>query len=128
VDKKGKTQYADDLLGSMRLFDCDFSVRERSPYKETLPTNTLTSRDKMLEMCTQWGRVLATEHERAHYNHTKKPKLYPLAEQVSKLTKGKKKEFVKQVSKLAQSYARQVEEDWRHFRANLAPKDCQPSK
>ena len=119
--------YADDHLGWMAFFDAIYSVRERSPYKETFPTDTLTTISDMAEMAGQYGTVLATAHARAHDNFKRAPTLYPLADQVAALAKGKEDDFRQLVSEVAFGYADQVAKDYDAFNAALGPRDCPES-
>lgn len=125
--KKGHV-HADNYLGSMPLFDAVFSVRERSPRKVTLATVDLDKPSKLAEMSSQWAIILATVHARAHDNFKGKPTLHPLADQVDKLTKGKKNEFRHLVRDVALSYADEVKSDWKAFKRALGPKDCPDPK
>jgi len=125
VRKRGGGRiYADDYLGTMPLFDEVFSVRERSPRKETFDTSKLDKASELAEMSRQWAIVLATVHARAHDNFKGEPKLHPLADQIEELTKGKKREFSHLVRDVGRSYADQVESDWKAFTKALGPKDC----
>lgn len=56
----------DDLLGYVTLADGKaYSVRERSPYKETFDTSQLTSITRLTNLAEQWGTILAAHHARA---------------------------------------------------------------
>lgn len=77
-------------------------------------------------MAAQYATVLATAHARAHDNFRKKPTLYPLADEVADLVKGKQSAFRKQVKEVAFNYADQVAKDYKAFKAALGPKDCPP--
>jgi len=112
--------HPDDLLGWMELDDGVYSVRERSPFKESFPTEDLTSKKSFRGMAAQWGRGLATEHARAD-----KITDYSLASEVAKLTDGKHSHFRAMVREVAFGYADQVEEDWGTFLKHLAPVDCE---
>jgi uncharacterized protein (DUF2252 family) len=124
--KKSGRIYADDHLGWMTFFDAVYSVRERSPQKETFPTDNLKSASSLTEMAKQYATVLATAHARVHDNFKKKPTLYPLADNVAVLIKGKQSAFRKLVNEVAFNYAGQVAKDYKAFKAALGPKDCPP--
>ncbi len=109
--------HPDDLLGSMKLGEDFFSVRERSPFKESFPTEELTSKKDFRAMAQHWGRGLATEHARAD-----KITDYSLAKEVGELTDGKHSEFQAMVRQVAFGYADQVAEDWETFLKHLAPR------
>ncbi len=110
--------HPDDLLGWMEVDGEVFSVRERSPFKESFPTEDLTSKKLFRGMAAQWGRSLATEHARAD-----KITDYSLAGEVAKLTDGKHSHFRVLVREVAFGYADQVEEDRQTFLKHLAPED-----
>lgn len=56
----------DDLLGHVTLADGKaYSVRERSPYKDSLATSELTTTTRLGNLAEQWGSILATHHARA---------------------------------------------------------------
>lgn len=77
----------------MKLHNGYYSVRERSPFKETFPTNTLTSEDSFIKMTEQWAKVLATDHARAEHKIAAEAKLFDFQDEVMKLVKGRHKEF-----------------------------------
>ena len=91
-------------------------MRERSPFKESFPTEELTSEKRFVKMAEQWGRGLAAEHARAE-----KITDYSLGREVEKLTAGKEAHFETVVREVAFGYADQVEEDWQTFLRELAP-------
>ncbi len=103
---------ADNFLGWMKLPDGDYSVRERSPFKETFPTEEIVDKDDFLQMAEQWAIILATSHEQAsrHLHQS-------LAKQVGKMTKTSDcyQAFSTQVSTVAFEYAAQVKRDWKGF-------------
>jgi uncharacterized protein (DUF2252 family) len=103
---------ADNFLGWIKLSDGDYSVRERSPFKETFPTEDIVDKDDFLQMVEQWAIILATSHEQAsrHLHQS-------LAKQVGKMTKTAAcyQEFSTEVSTVAFEYAAQVKRDWQGF-------------
>ncbi len=109
----------DDFLGWMKLPGGYYSVRERCPFKETFPSDTLTTTGRFTKQAEQWAMVLATDHARASEDLP-----YSLPRQVDKLTKGRHKAFRALVRKIAFGYADQVEADWGFFKKHLAPDDC----
>ena len=116
--------HPDGLLGWMKFqpqgsdVEVVFSVRERSPFKKSFPTEELSSKTRFVEMAEQWGRALATEHARAAEITS-----YSLAKAVSARTDGKRRQFIKMVQEVAFSYADQVEEDYEIFLTHLWPAD-----
>ena len=111
--------HPDDLAGWMEFDGRYYSVLERSPYKESFPTEKLTTKKRFLEMAQQLGMMLATAHSRA-------AKFFPFdfAAEVSRLTDGRAKQFGALVCDVAFAYADQVESDYQAFTKCLAPGIC----
>jgi uncharacterized protein (DUF2252 family) len=113
-------KHTDDHLGWMRLSDGFYSVRERSLFKETFPTEILDSKTRFSKLAEQWGIILATDHARALSAFDSE---YPLGfrrnrrfkEEVSRRTDGLHDEFRALVREIAFGYADQVHEDWHAF-------------
>jgi len=129
----------DDHLGWVKLEDGYYSVRERSPRKDSYPAlvSELGKKDQKLslknkgnfkDMCHQWGKILATAHARADSDFKKHLIDYSFEKEVSKVTKGKRKEFCKLVSEIGVSYANQVEQDWAYFNGWFDAKSCKESE
>ena len=109
--------HPDRLLGWLELDGMAYSVRERSPYKESFPAEEeLTSEKRFVRMAEQWGRCLATEHARADGIMD-----YHLGEEVGALVGERDGEFRRVVREVAFGYAVQVESDWQTFVRDLAP-------
>jgi len=107
---------ADNFLGWLKLPDGYYSVRERSPFKETFPTDKLNTKEHLIDMAQQWAEILATSHEQAsHHLHQS------LAKQVYKETQTvtRQQEFSELVASIAFEYAAQVETDWQSFSTAL---------
>ncbi len=115
VAYKALSDDPDDYLGWMELSTGSFSVRERSPFKESFPEEELEHKSAFEEMAHTWGEVLATEHRRGAraYNQELAPQFFEL--QVSKLTANHEKEFRKLVGQIALNYATQVRTDYEYF-------------
>ena len=111
---------ADDHLGWMRLSDGDYSARERSPYTEAFPTETLTSKSQFIDMAEQWGMILASAHARSDKDHDASIIDYSFDKQVDILTDGHHGAFRALLREVASVYAAQVNEDYRSFTAHLA--------
>ncbi len=121
------TKHTDDYLGWMRVFRGDYSVRERSPYKESFPAIEnqdpaedfpdvlLQTTSRFAKQSQQWGRILATAHARGNLDLPEPWKNVPLKVHLKNLTHNRPNEFVKLVRKVAVSYAKQVEADWKTF-------------
>ncbi len=115
----------DNYLGWMELPDGYYSVRERSPFKETFPTELLSKEVHFIEMAKQWAMVLASGHERSSRE------LYQsLGKSIVKKTKGRRKEFRSLVREIAFGYADQVQKDWGYYveSLSLTPADLKRQK
>ena len=55
----------DAFMGWMKLHNGYYSVRERSPFKETFETESLETEEAFVEMARAWAQVLASDHARA---------------------------------------------------------------
>jgi uncharacterized protein (DUF2252 family) len=110
----------DDLLGWVALSDGKtYSVRERSPFKDTFDTTTLTTTTRLTNLAEQWGQVLATHHARADKDWDSSVFPSSLDGQINALTDGDHAGFRARVRALALDYADQVELDYASFRANF---------
>ncbi len=109
------TNFTDDHLGWLQLPAGFYSVRELSPYKESFPAETLTSKTRFIKLAEQWGMILAMSHARADNDSENRLIDYSFEEQVVKLTKDQHGEFQGVVHEIAFEYASQVEADWREF-------------
>jgi len=109
------TKHTDDHLGWMQLSDGYYSVRELSPFKESLDTDKLNSKKRFTKMAEQWGKVLATAHARADKDFDENLVPYSLEKQVDELTDGHHEEFRALVRQVAFEYADQVEADRDNF-------------
>jgi uncharacterized protein (DUF2252 family) len=110
----------DDLLGWLALSDGKtYSVRERSPFKDTFDTTTLTTTTRLTNLAEQWGQVLATHHARADKDWDSSVFPSSLDGQINALTDGGHAGFRARVRALALDYADQVELDYASFRANF---------
>ena len=125
----------DNYLGWMQLsvpqktkkdedFSGYYSVRERSPFKESLETIDLTSKKSFEKVVKQWARILATAHARADKDFDASLVPYSFEDEVGKLTDGNHKEFRKLVREVAFAYAEQVDADYNDFTDTLKPKPC----
>lgn len=54
----------DDHLSVLTLPDGTYTVRERSPWKASLPASATSSRTRLVKVAAQWGWVLGTAHAR----------------------------------------------------------------
>lgn len=111
---------ADDHLGHMTLADGKiYSVRERSPWKDSFNTADLTSMTRFLNMAEQWGEILATHHARADKDWDASILAHSIDSEVDALTDGDHAGFRALVRMIAIPYADQVELDYQSFVANF---------
>ncbi|MGK7895138.1 MAG: DUF2252 domain-containing protein [Xenococcus sp. (in: cyanobacteria)] len=112
-----------------------YSVRERTPEKDSYPALvselkkstkklTLQKKDNFISMCQQWGKILATSHARADNDDNKGRITYSFDKEVSKVTKGKEKEFCKLVYDVSADYADQVAKDYKYFKGWFNASKC----
>lgn len=102
---------ADDHLGRMTLSDGVYSVRERSPHKDTLPSEDLDTETRLGNLAEQWGAILATSHARADKDYRADLISYSFDAQVDALTDGSHSDFRDLVRDVAHEYAQQVQDD-----------------
>jgi len=116
---RATTLHTDDYLGWMELPDGCYSVRERSPYKDTLNTSKLVKSKQLIQMCEQWGKILAMCHARADHNYDATLVPHCFESQVRKKTKGQRKAFKALVREVAIEYTDTVINDWKLFCSSL---------
>ena len=110
----------DDHLGFMALSDGKtYSVRERSPWKDTLDTAELSSVGRFTNLAEQWGEMLAAHHARADKDWDSSLLGHSLDSAIDARTDGDHEGFRAQVRSIAVGYADQVELDYESFSANL---------
>ncbi len=118
-------KHPDDLMGWMRLHNGYYSVRERSPYKETFPTETLTKEKDFIDAAKTWAMILAKDHTRGARDLRVSGKPYSVAREVTRLVdKGGRGHFKHLVHDVAVQYASQVEADYGYFMKAMKPDDC----
>ncbi len=117
----------DDLMGWMRLHNGYYSVRERSPYKDTFDTATLTKTKDFCEASEIWAKIMAKEHTRAVRDLRVGGKRYSIAKEITKRveigTRGRE-DFKALVRDFAFEYANQVDADYGYFMEEMQPDDC----
>lgn len=118
---KALTKHTDDLLGWMDLSSGFYSVRERSPWKETFDTSTLTDETDMEKMAEQWGKILAASHARADKDYDDALVPHSFDKEVDEKTDGSHSDFRALVRQVAYEYADQVEEDYAIFLNAYSP-------
>lgn len=110
----------DDHLGWMALSDGKtYNVRERSPYKDTFDTTSLTSMTRFTNLADQWGQLLATQLARADKDWDASVFPGSVDGEINALTDGDHAGFRAKVRALALDYADQVALDHTSFSANF---------
>jgi uncharacterized protein (DUF2252 family) len=110
----------DDHLGWMALSDGRvYSVRERSPWKDTFPTEELVTMPQITKMAEQWGQVLAAHHARADKDWNASVIPRSIDGEIKLLVDGDHAGFRGQVRSIALPYADQVEADYESFVASF---------
>lgn len=110
---------ADPHVGWLELSRGPFSVRQRSPFKETFDTSRLKRRSSLREVASAWGRLLGLAHARADRDAL--PRLLPhsLDDEVFARVRCQRAGFVRLVARMAEAYADQVEADHAALVADL---------
>eukprot|EP00897_Mesotaenium_endlicherianum_P006429 jgi/Mesen1/5814/ME000296S05103 len=131
------TAFTDPFNGWLELpGGTTFSVRERSPYKQSFPALkkeargtfkglALTSEKRFTSLAEQWGMILATEHAHARHDFDGAMGRFKFRQEVESLTAGEhnRDAFCLLIWQIARDYAGQVEHDHRYFKMDLAPDD-----
>ncbi len=107
----------DDHLGWLELADGTYSVRERSPYKKSFDTATLTSLDEFTPLAEQWGTILAHAHARADRDFDDSLVAGSFEAAVHDFADGDHAGFRALVRSVATEGASRVERDYRSFLA-----------
>jgi uncharacterized protein (DUF2252 family) len=102
----------DDHLGWTSINSQAFSVRERSPYKETLDVAVLNSFDRMTKLAEQWGDILSAAHCRADQDSAGSGITTSFENAVNAEINGWHSEFRTLVRAKSVGYANQVESDY----------------
>ena len=106
---------ADDHLGCVTINGQSFSVRERSPFKESFNTTELTSMTRISKLAQQWGSVLASAHARSDKDYNSQIISHNFEQVMDDIADGKHSEFRAEVFAFAKAYAAQVESDYSLF-------------
>lgn len=113
--------HTDDYLGSLLLDGTGYSVRERSPFKETFDTAELTSARRLGKLCRQWGTILAMAHARADRDAETEHLAHSFDGAVHGRIDGHHAEIRALVRSIAVDYADQVEADHAAFLDHRTP-------
>jgi uncharacterized protein (DUF2252 family) len=111
---------ADDHLGWLVLADGPYTVRERSPFKESFPLDELTSGPRFEKLAEQWGAVLAAAHARADRDFDSGFVGVQVEREITNAVDDDAEGFAALVLEVAFEYADQVLEDYGYFREMLA--------
>ena len=115
IAQKAMLTNVDDHLGCASIYGDSYSVRERSPFKETFDTTDLTSMTRFTKMAEQWGKILATAHARADKDFDSALVPTQFESVMHDLTDGEHSEFRSELRDIAKGYADQVEADYNFF-------------
>ena len=124
VAYKALIDEADNHLGWIAISVNDFSVRERSPFKEIFDPTELSTKNHYQEMAAQWGAILATSHARADKDSNASIVGHSVDKQIDEETNGRHAEFRALVREIAFEYAEQVYADWGEFKTGLLLRPC----
>lgn len=113
--------HADNALGYATIDGQAFSVRQRSPWKETFDTSVLTSDTRIVKLSEQWASILAAAHARSDndYDDSIVPDSFEKA--ICNRIGSPNQDFIDELWDFAQSYASQVTADFSFFTAAVAP-------
>lgn len=114
--QKAQGYRVDDHLGWLTLSDGRvYSVRERSPWKESFPVEDLNSLTRFTNMAEQWGVLLATHHARADKDWNAAVLGHSVDSAIKARTNGSHSGFRAKVRSIALGYATQVQQDYQSF-------------
>lgn len=105
----------DDHLGWIQLEDGAYSVRERSPFKESFDLADLTTQTRFEKLAAQWGTLLAAAHSRADEDFDDRFVSNSFDKALDEATDGDHAGFRALVREVASTYADQVESDYAAF-------------
>mmetsp|Transcript_15707 Transcript_15707/g.30347 ORF Transcript_15707/g.30347 Transcript_15707/m.30347 type:complete len:527 (+) Transcript_15707:3-1583(+) len=108
--------FVDSTVGNLTLFGRSFSVRQRSPYKDTFDLSELTSAKRLRKLSEQWGIILAAAHARSDNDFDDRLVPYSFEQVISEtITMSKSTEFTEEVWKISNMYSEQVSQDFASF-------------
>lgn len=121
--QRALTDDVDDTLGWLTLPDGDYSVRQRSPWKDGLDLDRLTEPEIRALVAQQWGDVAARDHARAGGF---RPLLTPhrIEATVTMRAGSERDAWLTQIQDLSVQRADAVVGDYAIFLAERAPSDC----
>ncbi|WP_196886238.1 DUF2252 family protein [Aureivirga sp. CE67] len=112
---KAIAEHPDLYLGWLDFEGEIYSVRERSPFKEAFPTEKLKDEDDFYMISKQWGKILATEHQRAAYALHENYDSFIFSKYLVSKINAEKEKFLFTVREIAFNYADCVQDDWKSF-------------
>lgn len=124
VAYKALSTSVNDHLGWISFNGGYYSVRERSPYKETLDSAELNTASRLSKLASQWGAVLATDHARSDKDYSSAYISVSVDKEIDVATDGNHSGFRSLVRSIANSYADTVEDDYNSFIASYLVKGC----
>ncbi|HBS06007.1 MAG TPA: hypothetical protein DEA96_13655 [Leptospiraceae bacterium] len=104
----------DRYLGWMHWDGRDFSIRERSPFKEDFPTRDTKRAKDYRKMAKQWGGLLARGHLRGA-SDLGPTRATDFASYMKAIKKKRKSRFLDFLESIATGYADCVEQDFQTF-------------
>lgn len=108
-------EFPDQNLGWLSFDGNFFSVRERSPFKNDFPTETLEKPKTYLQMASQWATIMATKHLRAARRLNHALDQYVFEATINRIARDREEEFAVFATRIAKSYAKHVRKDWLYF-------------
>ena len=112
--------HAEDRIGCLSALGASFSVRERSPFKDTLATDELDTGERLSNLAEQWAWLLASAHARADRDFDASYLPDSFEDAAFAVLDGRGDEFAAEVRGFALAYAAQVATDHALFVAALA--------
>ena len=112
---KALAEFPDQNLGWLSFDGNFFSVRERSPFKNDFPTETLEKPKTYFQMASQWATIMATKHLRAARRLNHSLDQYVFEATINRIARDREEEFAVFTTRIAKSYAKQVRKDWLYF-------------
>lgn len=105
----------DDHLGCVTLSGNSYSVRERSPWKESFDLTELSSTKRLRKLAEQWGIILATDHARADVDYNSSQVSVNFDTTLANAIDGNHSDFNNRVADFGMAYAEQVNRDYQSF-------------
>ena len=104
----------DPHLGCLTFNENSFSVRERSPFKNSFDATTLTTQPRMEHFISQWAEILATGHARSDADFDENYISNDFETALTQLINDHE-EFTAEIQNFAFAYHAQVQDDYDFF-------------